>query len=153
MSVPFVGIDDFAWKKGHRYGILICDGFTHQPIDVLPNREKETFEDWFKQQPDIQKVTRDRFTRFQEVLDCIPSITQVHDRFHLIQNLWGLHDKAVKKLLPNRIGKSEKTIATASHEIPLTKSEKAQLENANQKWKQACQGKHRLGLMKQEHHI
>lgn len=77
---------------------------------MLPDREKETLENWSKQQPSIQKVTRDRFIRFQEVLDNIPSITQIHDRFYLIQNLWGVHDKAVRKILPNRIEKNEKTI-------------------------------------------
>ena len=136
--VPFVGIDDFAWRKGHRYGVLICDGLTHQPVDVLPDREKETLENWFKEHTMIIKVTRDRYTRFKEVLDGISSITQIHDRFHLIQNLWTLHDNVLRKLLPNRIEKDKQENVPTPQEIPLTKSERARIENANKKWEQAC---------------
>ncbi|PRO65848.1 hypothetical protein C6I21_08095 [Alkalicoccus urumqiensis] len=39
-AAPFVGMDDFAWKKGHRYELLIGDARTHQPMEMLPDREK-----------------------------------------------------------------------------------------------------------------
>ncbi|MCC4722342.1 transposase [Salinicoccus sp. RF5] len=52
-----MGIDDFAWKKGHRYGILICDAMTHHPIDLLPDREAETLTDWLGSHPELTHVT------------------------------------------------------------------------------------------------
>ncbi|WP_370632473.1 transposase [Salinicoccus sp. RF5] len=56
-TAPFIGIDDFAWKKGHRYGILICDAMTHHPIDLLPDREAETLTDWLGSHPELTHVT------------------------------------------------------------------------------------------------
>jgi transposase len=32
---PIVGIDDWAWKRRSRYGTLICDLESRQPIDLL----------------------------------------------------------------------------------------------------------------------
>lgn len=29
---PFLGLDDFAFKKGHTYGTMICDLQTHKPL-------------------------------------------------------------------------------------------------------------------------
>jgi transposase len=41
-----IGIDDWAWKKGHRYGTIICDLELHRVIDILPDRESGTVEAW-----------------------------------------------------------------------------------------------------------
>ena len=38
-SVQVLGIDHFAWKRGQRYGTLICDLEQRQIIDLLPDRE------------------------------------------------------------------------------------------------------------------
>lgn len=35
----FIGIDDWAYKKGHTYGTIICDGKTHKPVDLLDGRD------------------------------------------------------------------------------------------------------------------
>ena len=36
-----VGIDEWAWKKGHRYGTILCDLEQGRVIDLLPNRNTE----------------------------------------------------------------------------------------------------------------
>ncbi|WP_240722459.1 ISL3 family transposase [Poseidonocella sp. HB161398] len=55
-----IGIDDWAWRKGQRYGTLICDLERHRVIDLLPDREPATVEAWLKDHPGIGIVARDR---------------------------------------------------------------------------------------------
>ena len=38
--VTNIGIDDFAWKKGHRYGTIVVNLLTHQVIERQKNDEK-----------------------------------------------------------------------------------------------------------------
>src|SRR6266702_1495662 len=47
-SPRVVGLDDWSWKRRLRYGTLICDLESHQPIDVLPGRSVETVSGWFE---------------------------------------------------------------------------------------------------------
>jgi len=55
-----IGIDDWAWKTGHRYGTIVCDLERHRVIDILPDRETGTVEAWLAERPGIEIVTRDR---------------------------------------------------------------------------------------------
>ncbi len=48
-----VGIDDWAWKRGHRYGTLICDLEREIPIDLLPDCTVETVTTWFQHHPSV----------------------------------------------------------------------------------------------------
>ncbi|WP_410260703.1 transposase [Klebsiella pneumoniae] len=45
---PHVGIDEWAWHRGHRYGTLIVNLDTHRPLVLLPGREQRTLAAWFK---------------------------------------------------------------------------------------------------------
>lgn len=46
-----LGLDDFAWKKGDRYGTLLIDQEAHKVVDVLPDREAETLANWLLAHP------------------------------------------------------------------------------------------------------
>lgn len=47
-KVEHVGIDDFAWKRGKRYGTVIVDLDSHCIIDLLPDRETESVKKWLE---------------------------------------------------------------------------------------------------------
>jgi transposase len=83
-----VGIDDWAWRKGHRYGTIVVDLERGCPIDVLEDRLAATVADWLRAHPEVQIVARDRAEAYASgIRQGAPEATQVADRFHLFQNL------------------------------------------------------------------
>lgn len=82
-----IGIDDWAWRKGHRYGTIVCDLERRQVIDLLPDREAATVEAWLADHPGIEVVSRDRGGGYgQSVERALPHAVQVTDRWHLLEN-------------------------------------------------------------------
>src|SRR6202521_2213669 len=55
-----IGIDDWAWKRGQRYGSIICDLERRRVVDLLADRELATVEAWLSRHPEITVISRDR---------------------------------------------------------------------------------------------
>lgn len=97
-----MSIDDFAKKKGYEYGLIITDLITHKTLDVLPDRESETVTAWLKEHPQIKVVSRDGSNAFREgISNANPSITQISDRFHYMDNFFGYLHNYVKNTFPS----------------------------------------------------
>ena len=83
-----IGVDDWAWRKGQRYGTIIVDLQRGCPIDVLEDRAAETVATWLHAHPDVQIVARDRAEAYAAgIRQGAPKATQVADRFHLLKNV------------------------------------------------------------------
>ncbi|MDU7520640.1 MAG: ISL3 family transposase [Roseomonas mucosa] len=82
-----VGIDDWAWRRNHRYGTVVCDLERRRVVALLPDREPATTETWLSQHPDIRVVSRDRGGGYGEAAArALPRAIQVADRWHLMEN-------------------------------------------------------------------
>lgn len=87
-DVRFVGVDDWAYRKGMTYGSILIDLGTKRFIDLLENRDKEPFAKWLRNHPSVQVVSRDRSTAYSAaVADVNCFIEEVADRFHLVKNM------------------------------------------------------------------
>lgn len=83
-----LGIDDWAWEKGHRYGTILCDLEKRKVVDLLPDREAETVARWLWQHPGTEVVSRDRGGIYAEATrKAVPRAVQVADRWHLLRNV------------------------------------------------------------------
>jgi transposase len=80
-----VSLDDWAWRRGHRYGTLICDLERHRRLDVLPDREATSVAAWLKRYPSIEIISRDRSDTYATAARLgAPQAIQVTDKWHLL---------------------------------------------------------------------
>ena len=93
-----IGVDDWAWRKGHRYGTLICDLEQRMVIDLLPDREPATLKRWLADHPGIEIIARDRGGGYAKAAaQACPDAEQVADRWHLMENSSAAFLMAVKR--------------------------------------------------------
>jgi len=111
-SPRIVGIDDFAFRKGCRYGTLLVDHESGKVLDLLDERSSESTAALLARYPNVQIVTRDRSDLFANGISAAhPQAMQIADRFHLHMNL----DAAVVRLLERHraeIARATETAAT-----------------------------------------
>ena len=121
-----IGIDDWAWRRNHRYGTIVCDLERRRIVTLLPDREIATVEAWLGDHPDIGIVSRDRGGGYGEATArALPHATQVADRWHLMENASAAFLDAVRKsmrAIRTAIG------ATTINPDLLTSAEKLQYE-------------------------
>jgi transposase len=83
-----IGVDEWAWRRGQRYGTILVNLEEHRVLDLLPERSAESVATWLTQHPTVTIVCRDRSTLYADgIRRGAPDAVHVVDRFHLVKNL------------------------------------------------------------------
>jgi len=99
----FVGLDDFAKRKGQEYMCAVVDHYTRVPVAVFDSRYGSEITDWLRAHPEIKVVTRDGSQSYREIISAASGrIIQVSDRFHLMKNLKEASVDPIRTLLGQR---------------------------------------------------
>lgn len=136
--LPFVGIDDFAFKKRMTYGTIFVDLITKKPIDLLETRKQEDVTEWLKSHSNITLITRDGSKTYAKaVTEASPSIIQVGDRWHILHHLFEAVKKKISGVVPVKWQPPHVAQPVSMDDVPRVPAHKVEarrIQNEEKRW-------------------
>lgn len=132
----FLGIDEFARRKGHQYETILCDLVNHTVVEVSEGRKLEDVQKLLERlsHPDVvEAVSMDMSASFRPAVElCLPKAHIVVDHFHVVQHVM----KAFKKIVSSWAHKKEgKALLQGKQHLFLTAKEDLTAEQAQDRLK------------------
>ena len=93
-----LGVDDWAWRRGHRFGTILVDLEARRPVDLLPDRTSAGLAQWLREHPGAEVVARDRSLEYARgAAEGAPTAVQVLDRWHLLRNVREIAERVLER--------------------------------------------------------
>ena len=132
----YVGMDDFAKWKGHKYMCVIVDHYTRMPLAVFDSRYGQEIINWLKAHPEIKVVTRDGSLSYASIISSASEfISQVSDRFHLMQALKRDAVEPIRQMLGQKKQKIQYPYPTEDEAYRMIVDDICQMGNAKHREK------------------
>lgn len=111
LSTPrFLGIDEFARRKGHRYDTILCDLDARTVVEISEGRKLEDVQKLLERLSDpdkVEAVSMDMSASFRPAVQlCLPKAKIVVDHFHVIQHVMKAYKKIISSWAHKKEGKS-----------------------------------------------
>ena len=117
-QVSLLGIDDWSFRRGRKFGTLLVDLATHRVLDLLPDRNAESAAAWMREHPEIKVVSRDRGGEYASAAVAgAPQAIQCADRFHMLKNLGEVLEGLLARHLATK--RQKKIHETLEEHIPI----------------------------------
>jgi transposase len=135
LSTPrYLGIDEFARRKGHRYDTILCDLVNRTVLEISEGRKLEDVQKLLERLDDpgaVKAVSMDMSASFRPAVQlCSPKAQIVVDHFHVIQHVM----KAFKKIVSSWAHKKEgKPLLQGKQHLFLTAKEDLREEQAQER--------------------
>ena len=83
-----LGVDEFAFRRGRRYGTILIDARSHDVVDLLEDPSADALVNWLSDHPGVNVICRDRDGVYASAAARgAPGAMQVADRWHIVHNL------------------------------------------------------------------
>jgi transposase len=113
-----LGVDEFAFRRGRRYGTILIDGADHHVIDLLEDPSADALVEWLRDHPGVGVICRDRDGVYASAATRgAPGAMQVADRWHIVHNLADALERMAVRVLA-RIDKQRATAGSGEQRPP-----------------------------------